>query len=275
MIKGDQMKRILVGSRALQYWYPGDPYLAKRGKDLDYWEDGPTTKIPGEDSHDVSQHPGLMKFLNKCNEELSCTRDYLPTPEMLYTLKVSHAFWNISWPKTMSDIRFLQDKGIQLDEELFQALYQDWIIIHGKKRAYLKKTKEEFFSDNVKRVYDHDDLHNVTKYYDEPVYKKILKDGEEVLTDKRKFFELSEEFRLSCVKEEAYVTAAERFLIPSGFSENPLIAYRKSCQLLATSMSKGYFPKFLIVNWNVLHIPDVDYSSKVKKGIEQGVVRKI
>ena len=36
------------------------------------------------------------------------------TPDELYTLKVSHAIYDIHWQKTMSDIRFLQNKNCKI-----------------------------------------------------------------------------------------------------------------------------------------------------------------
>ena len=42
------------------------------------------------------------------------TPDREMTADEIYTIKVSHAIYDIHWQKTMADIRFLQTKGCKL-----------------------------------------------------------------------------------------------------------------------------------------------------------------
>lgn len=261
-------KKMLVGSHALKKWFPEDKYLKNRGKDWDYWTNyTDDNKVPGQECHDVSKYSGLSTMLDRGRKYSLYPELHIPTVNELYTLKVSHSFWRIHWIKSINDIRFLQEQDAKLDRELFELLYADWVTIHGKKRASLNQTKEQFFTDNVDREYDHDQIHDILRYHDKPLYMSILKDGATVLTDKGKFDRLDELDKLRLVREEAYVTSAERFLIPSNFTEDPLIAYRKSLQLLITSMSKGHFPLHIVLNIKDLWNLDYDYASKIKKGL--------
>ena len=53
---------------------------------------------------------------------IPCTPSREMSPDEIYTLKVSHAIYDIHWEKTMSDIRFLQLKGCNIIPEFFKEL---------------------------------------------------------------------------------------------------------------------------------------------------------
>lgn len=246
----------LIGSRAAKHWfhdYYREPF------DWDYLTE-PGEKIKG-DCHVAEE--GLLAFLNYP----------IAPPELLYTLKVSHSFWGIHHEKTMRDIMFFQSKGIKLDEDLFKSLYKYWTKIHGKKKAKLNVKNEEFFTKSVNRKYEHDSLHEAIKYYDEPMYKKLKKDMSMALLDRSMFEALSFEDKCKLAREESYVTALERFLIPKEFEIEPVVAYRRAQKLLITSMSKSWFPKFIVENYISLHRPDDHpWIELFNKGVENGTV---
>lgn len=246
----------LIGSRAAKHWFPD----YREPRDWDY------LIAPGEsrigDCHIAEE--GLVAFL-----------DYdIAPPEMLYTLKVSHAFWPIHWEKTMHDIKFFQSKGIKLDEALFKELYKFWEVRHSKKRANLNVSNEKFFTSSVPRKYVHDSLHEAVKYYDEPMYKKVKDDLSKAFIPRKNFEALSFEDKCKLAREETYVTALERYLIPGDFKMDELTAYRKASKLLITSMSKGFFPKFIVENWITLNKPDDHpWIGLFKEGVNNGTVK--
>jgi hypothetical protein len=84
------------------------------------------------------------------------------------------------------------------------------------------------------------------------LYEKILLGGDSVLCSERKFFELPHEDRLKLVKEEVFVTALERYLIPMDFKMSSQLAYWRSLKKLITTMSSGWFSKFIIENYSLL-----------------------
>jgi hypothetical protein len=190
------------------------------------------------------------------------------TPDELLTIKVSHAFWelkNKSWNKHMMDIMFLQSKGAEFIPELYDILYPIWEEVHGKKKVNLEADPDDFFNDRiVKRVYDHDSLHESVAYYDRPLFERILRDNSEVAVDKAKWEALPHEDKLKMVREEVYATALERKLVPTDYTANPRAAYGWTLQKTITSLTKGWFALFVVLNFKDLTKPDVDYVQRHK-----------
>lgn len=251
--------KILVGSHAARHWFndfrePGDvDYLVKG--DLK----GEARKI---EYHNVLRGDGLVNLFDSAAQSAILMADPLGgetiglTAEQLYTLKLSHSFWNINWDKTMFDINFYQKKKVVEDEVLFSSLYKDWVKIHGPKKARLKRPNEDFFTAAVSREFPHDSLHEAIAYYERPLFETVKYDKSQAYVEEELFLQLSDEDKLRLCREEIYVTALERFLIPKKFCYSTLAAYRGACRLLITSMSKGWFPKFIVLNWQTLNKPD-------------------
>lgn len=238
------MMRTLVGSLALQYNYGKDAPRIPR--DMDFFSD---MEI---ENAETFYHPDLEKWKGWSP---------LATPDELYTIKVSHSFWNLhgTWNKHMGDIVFLQRKGAKFIPELYDILYPIWEERYGKKRANLNATPEDFFNKQVHRVYDHDSIHRSIAYYDRPLFESILRDGHQVAVDRAKFEALPYEDKLKLVREEVYATALERQLIPSDYKASPRAAYAWAMMKTVTSFSKGWFPLFIVQNYADLYKPDVDY----------------
>lgn len=251
------MVQIVVGSTAAKNYFPE----FREGKDLDAWCDSSDfPKIESDkrvEFKDVSPYPNLLDFLY----EAVSLRDKYCDPSLLYTLKLSHSFWGIHWEKTAHDIRFFQSKGLKHNDYYLQAMRLDWTKIHGKKRAYLNKSNEAFFADNVKRTYEHDDVHKVMAYYKDPLYMSCKKDQSKALFDKELYENLSHEDKIKLVREEATVTALERFLIPDNFKMPAEIAYRKALKQLVTSMCKGKFAESIMLNLTELWTLDREYDT--------------
>lgn len=248
---------ILIGSRAIDH--PDFP--RKEGRDWDYViDDEFIAKLSEYDTHASKEvYYALKPYCTMKSEGL------VPSLEALYTLKVSHSFWNIHWLKTMRDIEWFQKQEVEFIPALHDTLYAYWETRHGKKKAYLNVDNEKFFTGSVRRKYVHDDIHYATCYYDEPMYRKLKKDLTKALISPRMFKELCHSDKLKLCREEAYVTALERFIIPNG--TEPKEAYRRSMNLLVTSMSRGWFPKFIVLNWRELKNPDIDFKAKFEENL--------
>jgi hypothetical protein len=177
---------------------------------------------------------------------LNQTKKHYAEPDELYTIKVSHAEWDVHWEKTMHDIEFLHSKGCKVIEPFYQALYKDWERIHGKKKVNLNKTNEKFFTRTVVRHYDHDFLHAQMAYYDEPMYQKMKFDRSLAKVEKVLFNKFSESDKLRAVREETCVIALERYVITSKFKINPYIAYRRALKDLIIHLTKGWFARYMI-----------------------------
>lgn len=244
----------MVGSYALYQYFPNE---IENPKDIDFFVSDPDENVQEKLCktslrHEKFYHPNLFQWDWKD----------VATLDELYTIKVSHSFWklkNNSWDKHMYYILFMQNKGAKLIPELYDLLYPIWEEIHGKKKANLEASPEEFFNKNVKRKYDHDSIHASVAYFDEPLFNEILRDNSEVAVSKKKFDNLSYDKKLKLVREEVYATALERRGIPSDYKEN----YRKSysyalCQTI-TSFTKGWFPLFIVDNYYNLYKPDQNF----------------
>lgn len=241
------LMRVLIGSKALQK-YQG--FENRKNKDIDYFSD---EKI---ENAETFFHPDILQYFGDVNRAASL--------DELYTIKISHIFWDINWDKHIYDILNMQDMEAQLIEELYNVLYKIWEEKYGKKKANLNVMASEFFTEKVTRIYDHDSIHASVAYYDSPLFNKILVDGEEVKVDRNKFEALSLEDKLKLVREEVYATALERILIPSEYKESPRKAYKWALKQTIISFSKGWFPLFIILNITDLWLPDVDFVKRHK-----------
>lgn len=193
------------------------------------------------------------------------TNEQFLSPDMMITLKASHANWDIHWGKTMKDILFLKSKGHEINRELYDTLVVGWTSVHGWQSAPLVgKTKEQFFDDSVKRLYDHDSIHEAVAFYERPIFERTLSEQGEVRCLESKFLELKHEDKIKMAKEEIYVTALERYLIPNNLDYSLGRAYNSSLKKFITTMSSGWMSFFLIDNFKDLIYDKFDYSQTFK-----------
>ena len=136
------------------------------------------------------------------------------TPDIILTLKMSQLSWDIKWEKTKTHINILVNLGYKPNLEVYHSLKEHWKTIHGNKsHLSLNKRKNEFFDDFVTYVVDHEYLHELVSHPNEPIYKKCLRDNEEVLVCYDKFSSLSHSDKVRLFCEEITVIAIERYLI--------------------------------------------------------------
>lgn len=235
--------KVLVGSQALQRHFI-DFY--RESNDTDYFSDTPVQNA------ETFYHPSLEQWEWKD----------IATIDEIYTIKISHSFWNLknnSWNKHMRDIQFLQEKDARFIPELYKILYPVWEEIYGKKQANLEQEPDRFFNPKVDRKYEHDSVHDSIAYYDQPLFNKILRDGHAVAVDKKKFDNMTVDNKLKLVEEEVYATALERHLIPRNYMGSYVSAYKMALRQTITSFSKGWFPLFIVLHWKDLNHPSVDF----------------
>lgn len=184
------------------------------------------------------------------------------TRDELYTLKISHIFWEVgdSWNKHAADIAWMERQGCQLIRPLYDILYPIWKEKHGGRKAVLANaSKDGFFKDGVTRKYDHDSLHDSVAYYNRPLYERLLKPGSEVDCSWDQFCELDHNDRIKLVREEVYVTALERILVPQGYKGSPGRAYHWALRRTITSLFKNEWALFVAMNLSELARADIDY----------------
>lgn len=257
--------KLIFGSAAALHWFGDFP---RQPKDTDY--------ISREDIMTrTEQHYWVPTFEyilenNKDNKYVD--------PEFLYNIKLSHAGFDIHWQKTMTDILFFKKKGLKTDKDLYKRLMKDWTAKHGARWARLDgKTSTSFFEDAVVRKWDHDSVHQAVANYDEPLYFRILKEQGKVACCENKFELLSYEDKIKLVKEEVWVTALERYLVPANFEGVSFGAsYMKSLKKLCTTMSAGgWFKLFLLDNYhNLVYDRDTSYIERFKTAEQKGLIKR-
>jgi hypothetical protein len=256
------MNEVLIGSCAARHWFPD--FREPKDRDIITPEAG---QLTSSKEHDYHHNKGLALLAEKYSV------NGVVSPDALYTLKVSHAFWDIHWEKTLHDVAFFQQKGCEFLPELYDVLYKEWELEHGAKKAYLDKDNEEFFKDGVTRKYVHDDLHLAIAYYERPLYERLKTDVNKAFISKPLFSLLRHEDQIRLCREEIYATALERWLIPSDFKCSKLVAYKRALKALIVSMTKGWFPLFVVLNWNELKYPDRhDFVGQFHKALAEGKV---
>ena len=168
---------------------------------------------------------------------------------LLFTLKVSHAHWNVWWDKTMFDIDFFKKKQCTLNETVYKALLPVWSEIHGAKKVNLNQTVADFFDDAVVRRFDHEALHRLAAYNGPPMHEHIRPDLGRAWCSRAMFEALPAEQQYETCLEEIIVTSIERANLegPAPQSKTMPAIYAGYKQLI-TSMTAGWFAKFLILN---------------------------
>lgn len=246
----------LIGSRAMAHWFPDarEPH-----GDWDYQSNKPVNRhamvVPGR-RYDM--------FVDARLDAWRWNR--IATPDELYTLKISHAFWEVNgpqgWNKHASDIVFLSRKGAQFVRPLYDIVLPIWKERYRRNPTNLNQNAASFFADAVVRKYDHDSLHESVAYGDQPLYESLLREGSDVAIDNAKFWAMEHETQIKVVREEVYATALERILIPADYKKSPRSAYAWALRRTATSLFKGEWALFLMLNLDELMRPDCDYVAR-------------
>lgn len=231
---------LIVGSSALEHYG-----MSRRpAKDFDIFHDNEVKFPKNIGDKKIETHIIPTEILSLIPKEYN-----FATPDAIYTIKCSHASWDINWQKTINDIIYLRDMGCELIPELYWALYNYWKTIHGdKKHLSLDKTKEEFFDDYVEHIIEHDFLHVIVARPNAPMYESVLKTGAEVLTSKEYFDKLSYEQQLKLFREEICVIALERWIIPSKFKIGAVEAYGRALKKTITNLTKNWATLFILEN---------------------------
>lgn len=219
---------LIFGSCAMKHWFPD----CRIPNDLEYIT---------EEKYWI---PAFQYILDNNKHDLYVDKD------LLYTIKVSHAAWDIHWDKTMYDIVFLKNKGCQFDKTFYDLLYQDWTKLHRAKKVNLNVKNEDFFTNRVTRMIEHDELHKILAFYEEPLHTRIRKDLNSPLCNEKLFDLLSEDDKIRCALEEIMVIGTERFMFNG--TKSYVAAKHKALKLLITSMTTGWFNRFLILNFEPL-----------------------
>ena len=254
--------KIIVGSTALEYF----GYNRCPPKDIDVWTDDESELSEHVDDHLVSKEIlDMIPISGKFGFHYA-------TPSAVYTIKMSHVVYDIKWDKTKLDILHLKNKGCVIIPDLYKALIEHWKIVHGNKDFLsLKQNKDDFFTDNVTYIYDHDYLHELVAHPNKPMYTNCLRDGEQVLIDKDKFFGMWFEDQVRMFREEIAVIACERWVLNPKFN-GKISWYRAhmySVRKTVTTLTKGWASRFIVENLEHFVKPQYSYYKHLLNTLEK------
>ena len=242
MLKPER-KFLIIGSVALSHWLelnrpPGDIDIMSRN-------------LPFQPSPCPSRLLLENTWFDKASEYMleNNKNDVFLDLNFLFTLKVSHAAWDIKWEKTMLHIHLMQKAGAFIDFDLLKLLRTHWEKVHSKKRVMMNKMNEEFFADAVVRKIPHDELHEIVAAPDRPANEKMRDNLGSPLFGSKLWIESSSRDKMKCAVEETAVIALERYVDFSNYKKSHLLqAISKAFKNLVTSMTYGDFNIFLIMN---------------------------
>ena len=245
------MRVLLIGSTAMAQYLP----YGRPPKDIDFFADhNPDADFASK--VEIFWHDSFREWLPQGTDRVA-------TLDELYTIKVSHSYWdlkNSSWEKHIEDAMALKAVGALLLPRLHDLLYKVWEEKHGAKKVNLSEEADDFFADAVKRVYDHDSIHYSVAYTPgKPLYEEAIKEGRTVAMDMTKVWSWPKAKQLALFREEVYATALERWMIPNDYRFSARRAYALALRKTITSLTKGRSARFLVENYDTFRRPDMDY----------------
>lgn len=254
------MTWLIIGSTAQYHWFKD----SRQPKDLDLLT---PAKIVGNKANvcivDSQWHELAEEIIAASTDKV------FADPNLLYTLKVSHAHWDIHFDKTLFDIHFLQGKNCRLIVPLYHSLVKMWEKIHGEKKVNMNQGLDTFWNDAVERIHDHEYLHEVVKFNNIPMHNFIRPDLTRAWCDELKFNQLDDEQQYETCLEEILVTAIERCKLTKESSKiDRLKAIKIAHKKLCTTMAKGWFARFLIINhYNLLYVRKEKWQKQLTKAL--------
>ncbi|RIA84225.1 hypothetical protein C1645_832612 [Glomus cerebriforme] len=199
--------------------------------------------------------------------------------KVLEALKTSHIYWADNFYKNIADLhslRIILDYNNQLisqplcsptyDEQtelMLKTRITETEMIRGIPAAHINLNEEFLDRDDdlfVDRIVPHDNIYELVKYGDRPIYEDLKHDKTKAMIEKSLFQKMDYQKQLNCVREEAMVIALERYLIPK-ISKNQETSYRSALVRICTSLTKGWFRKFAVDNYPRLENLDKDLLS--------------
>lgn len=167
------------------------------------------------------------------------------------------------YKKEYCDDGFLASHQLHLDYRI--ALTKK---VYPQGNPSLKQTNKDFFDDAVKKLYDHDWLHELVAYDKRPMYENLKKTDSmnDAWCEKDLWECLLYQDKIKCVAEETHVIAIERFMIPNNWNHPEKLSYFKALNKVCTTLTSGWFRDFAIDNFPVvLNMFNLGKFNKVKQ----------
>jgi hypothetical protein len=255
----------LTGSRALNFWFP--EVVAKSTTDWDIVSDQDVdSKLVDPSPQDLNSFEICQIYNSDKSIETPVGFATIVSPTGLMLFKRSHLHRPINFSKHIKDYHFLKSKVSNLDEVYYRLLGERIKLTKEKYKdnvLSLNQNKDDFFDDYVPKQYEHDSIHYATCYGEKPIYEELKTDDKKVWCSKKKWEDLPHQKKINCVREEAFVIALERYIIPKIEKHPPAkFAFDWALERICTNLTSGWFREFAIENWPEIRSHDYDFLSK-------------
>lgn len=207
------------------------------------------------------------------------------SPHSLYLIKRSHIHSPQEWHKHILDMHFLAEKLSESsprdEEEQAFAMRLQAFLASEESFQSMQISDAEFFdrySNAFIRIYPHDSLHQATCYYEQPLYITLKKDPGKAYISQAKFEQLSQRDKIRLVREEAYVLALERVVIPLrslGRKWSREYAFQYALRELCTTAARGWFRTFAVENYPEICAYDSDFYEVFSRAEESGFLSRM
>jgi len=278
------MVPVLVGSRALEYWDP--EFKPRENSDWDFLIPDNITQRPTTVCGQRLEYHNFSELNNGeiCDvfavdvgmgghPDFPAVFDYkIMSPEGLALMKRSHLWRAYHFDKHITMYhKYLADYALWANLT-WSTMLRDRVKL--TKEAYpqrnpdLTQTNKDFFDDAVKKIFDHDWIHELVAYYDRPLFERLKKPEkfEKAWCEGDLWAQLSSDDKNKCVAEEAHVIACERFMIPSNWTHDPKFAYFKAMNKVCTTLCSGWFRDHAIDHFpQIISLYNPDKFCKVKE----------
>ena len=248
---------MLIGSRAIAHWNPDFKIGANSDWDIigyehqekDYRRILSIPKMHRIEWHDPNH---LNNALLRSEYNLV---DDVCDPYGLAIIYRSHLHRDWNWDAHITKYHKFILPLLENDLHLSDPILLERIKLTKKEypqgNPNLMQSNEMFFDDPVKKVYDHDFLHELYAYEGRPMFEKLKHEGEEgkAWCAKDLWQQLSQLQKLQCVAEESYVIATERFLVPNDWNYPTKKAFYFALKKVCTTLTSGWFRDFAIDNF--------------------------
>lgn len=292
---------LLIGSRALMFRAP--EILRRNPKDFDFigyldeidaWaKDNNIVDLKFEGNKAISEanlcefeiaqcnlsSTMLIELVEKDPQTIKTEFGLIPNFNLLFTLKASHRYLKNSphfW-KTALDYHRMKAMGATILPEYMEFFKLREKETYNYAHPKLNVSKKDFFNgDQINYIYDHDTIHEAMKHGARPAYTMFAKDGEEVKSDKNKFFALPEEVRIHSILEESYVLALERSQVPHPGKLTPKESFLLALSKVCSSITSGWWREYAYENiFKAAKLYDDKYVERFYQAVEAGVVKKL
>jgi len=172
----------------------------------------------------------------------------------LAAIKRSHMYRDFNFTKHMIQYQILDHDFTDEDREFISRRMAETRKYFPHRNPFGDMTNEEFIKDAVVRVFNHEDIHKII-VGGTPSYFQLKKDMSKAAYDIDLWYAASDELKQACVREETYVIALERFIIPNrikGTRFSYRIAYMRALEKVCTTLDDGPLREYAIDNWNIV-----------------------